>query len=787
MTAAPRLQRPARRQRRRRGEWAIAALLAALAFFVADGAWAWRLERVLFDFALSTWSRPAPENIVIVAIDDASINAIGRWPWPRAVHATLLDRLAAAKPRAIALDIVLSEPDPDPAQDRLLAAALTAAGPVVVPVSWLAVPGQALRPLEPVLPIRSAVHLGAAEAAVDADGVLRHAFLHSGPASSSYPHLALALLQAGGGAVHPAVRTEVAPPQGEAAGAEGRRDDRLLIRYAGPPGHFTRLSYVDVLSGAVPATALTGRFVIVGMTAQGLGDTLATPVNAEHHAMPGVEVLANTLYTLASGDALHSAPARSVGAVSAALVGLLVAGFVALGQRSALPLALGSTVLAVVAGTVALRWGLWFSPVPFAAAALLAYPLWSWQRLEFAVAEIDREIRCLAGESLGGLATAPSASASALRLPGVEGGDAIDVRLATLRAAGDTVQAARRFLADALAGMPTAMLVADEQARVLLANALAASLFEVEDAADLQGLDLGRLVGEFSSYRPLDWGATLDRLLAAGGVVAVEARLAEHGDYVLQLAAVELLSSRRLILTVADVEPVKRAQRQREEVLAFVSHDLRSPATSIVLLADMNLAEKLQTPREELLREMRRLAQRTLAMAEDFVRTAHAETKPLDPAPVTLAVLVEEAVADLRSQALAGGVELDIQVDEPGSSWQLDAQLVSRAIANLLRNAIRHSPRGGRVGLRTQTTAAELVLRVQDQGAGLTAQQREQIGRGQGLRAGDERGVGLGLLFVQHTARRHAGALRAEPAAEGSGSVIELRLRSLQEGDSGNP
>ena len=770
--------------RRRRGEWTIAVLLAALAFFVADGAWAWRLERVLYDLSLGVWQRPVPADIVIVAIDDASIEAIGRWPWPRAVHATLLERLAAARPRAIALDLVLSEPDPDPAQDRLLAAALAAAAPVVMPVSWLSVPGEALRALEPVEPIRAAVRLGAAEAAVDADGVLRHAFMRSGPAEAGYPHFALALLRAGGGTVHPAVLTDPAPP-GEAAAAGGwRRDERLLIRYAGPPGHFQRLSYVDVLSGTVSAARLAGRTVIVGMTAQGLGDTLATPVNAGHHAMPGVEVLANTLYTLASGDALHAVPARTVGAASAALVMLLVASFVAFGQRSALPLALGSATVAVVAGVVAVRWGLWCSPVPFAAAALLAFPLWSWQRLEFAVDEIDREIRRLAGASLHGDAAAPAPAPGApLPMPA----DAIDARLASLRAAGDTVQAARRFLADAVSTLPTAMIVADDAARVLLANALAASLFEVEQAEDLQGLDLLRLLGEFRTRQPQDWPATLAGLREAGDSLAVEAQLADHGDFVLHLAAVELLDSRRLVLTIADVEPVKRAQRQREEVLAFVSHDLRSPATSIVLLADMNLQGKVQTPRDELLHEVRRLATRTLAMADDFVRTAHAETRPLEPVPVQLATLIEEAVADLRSQALAAGVSLEVRVHDPASSWQLDAALVARAIANLLSNAIRHSPRGSQVDLQTRVADDDLVVQVRDRGPGLSAPQRTRIERGQRLEAGDARGVGLGLLFVQRIVRRHGGSLRAMPAADGTGTVVELRLAPVFDAGSGIP
>ena len=289
----------------RRDDAAVALVLALLAVTLAAGDWLWRVDRLIYDAGLAQWSRPAPQDVVIVAIDDASIAAIGRWPWTRSVHATLMDKLAQARPRAVLLDLVLSEPDPDPRQDQLLATALRRAAPVVMPVLWQALPGEPLRVLEPVPLLRAEVQLGAAESAVDADGLLRHAFVTAGPTGRPYPSLALALLRAGGQKVHADTALQHLPePSVTASG--WRRQDRFLIRYTGPPGHVRHVSYVDVLRGAVPADALTGRYVLVGMTAQGMGDTLATPVNADQRAMPGVEVLAHQLDTLRSGRAVHA-------------------------------------------------------------------------------------------------------------------------------------------------------------------------------------------------------------------------------------------------------------------------------------------------------------------------------------------------------------------------------------------------------------------------------------------------------------------------------------------------
>ena len=762
----------------RHGDGTVALLLAALAFALAFGGWTWRADRVVYDFGLGAWSRPPPPGIVIVAIDDASIAAIGRWPWPRAVHSTVLDRIAQARPRAIGLDLILSEADPDPAQDRLLAQVLRRAAPVVLPVAWQAAgPGVPARLLTPSGELASAVTLGAAEPAVDADGVLRHAFLRTGRtgrAAQVYPHMALALLQAGGERLDPRLPVVTEAPDTAAADSDWIRADRFLIRYAGPPGHVQRVSYVDVLRGAVPPEALAGRTVLIGMTALGLGDTLATPVNGQQHAMAGVEVLANTLYTLRSGDTMHALPPWPAATLAAVLLLLLVLAFERVGTRWALALALGSVPAALGASLLALDAGWWWSPLPYALAAALAYPFWSWRRLERAVDSLDVEIRRLGPE--GGLH--PEAAPYAMPKPDPR--DRLASRLDTLHVATETVRGARRFLADALAGMPTAMLVADERGRVLLANPLAARLFEVDSAAAMQGLDLPGLLVEFNTPQAVDWQAVLAPVGAAPGGLAVEAQLARLGDYLLHFASVILLGQQRWVVTFADVTAIKQAQRRRDETLAFVTHDLRSPASSIMLLADLHLQGHMSMAHDELLAEVRRLAARTLQLSDDIVRVAHAESRPLNLAAVELTPLLDEVLSDFRAQALAAEVVLRAQLHDVQASWVLDRALVVRALGNLVSNAIKHSPRGGVVVLQTALADDELILGVSDTGPGLSAEQRQKLqNESQGLPAGDARGVGLGLLFVQRVAARHRGRLVARAGEQRVGTAFELHLAAI--------
>lgn len=799
-------ERRAAPPRRWRDEGAIAAVLVLLASALALGGWAWRLDRLVYDFGLALWTRPPPPQIVIIAIDDASIAAIGRWPWRRAVHASLLQRLAAAAPRAIALDLVLSESDPDPNQDTLLAAALRQAAPVVLPLPFgvASVAGAPPLALRPAPALRGAASVGASEATVDSDGVMRHAFLHAGPAGAPLPNLALALLQAAGESVHPGlpVETDDGLPAPTSAGSDGtasaapgwRRTDRFLIRYAGPPGHVQRVSYVDVLRGAVPAATWRDRYVLVGMTAQGLGDTLATPVNGRREAMPGIEVLANMLYTLRSGDTLRAVPAMTSALLAAALLVTLVFGLGVAGSRRALPAAVASVPLVLLASLLALRSGVWCSPVPYVLPALLAYPLWSWRRLERAVSGLDREIARLGSQALP-LGNAHRAERrQGRRLPALT--DDMDHRLHHLRHASALLHEAGRFLSDTLAAMPTAMLVADDKARVQLANARAAALFELASAEELQGLDLARLLAEFEATRPLDWRAAMAALPDGGQLtIEVAAPAAGHPSataapaaLVVQISAVRLHGERRLIVGLTDIEAVKAAEREREAVLAFVSHDLRSPAGSIVLLADLNLQGALQTPRDELLGDVRSLAQRILQLSEDFVRGIHAPTAlttlagSSTPGPTTAAVslagLLESALAELRPQALAAGVRLQVRPVDLALSVPVERDAMVRAVGNLVRNAIRHAPRDSAVEIEAErhgpAEAPRLRLTVRDHGPGFSAAQRLQLAQGiGGASVGHAAGVGLGLQYVQRVARLHQGTLTAEAAA-GGGALLTL-------------
>jgi diguanylate cyclase (GGDEF)-like protein/PAS domain S-box-containing protein len=362
---------------------ALALVVLALALNLAGVLNRWDL--LLYDWCAARQSRTPAEDIVIVAIDEQSLRQLGRWPWSRRVHADLVRKLTAAGAKAVALDIVFAEPDAaDPAADRDLATALADNGRVVLPVvnEQIRLNGQLIETL-PIPALAQAVAgLGHVDVELDPDGIARGVFLKAGLGSPRWSTLALAVLETvdpSGWQAPPGQRT---PATHLSSPNAWRRDYHVLIPFAGPPGHFQRASYRDVLRGDFAPTLLRDKFVLVGVTATGIGDMLPTPVG-QAQPMPGVEFNANVLDALRRGLTIQPLPRSGSLLLTGILVLLPLALYAVSPPRWTLPLAglalLATFIVGFLLLHVAHRW------FPSAAALLVqgsSYPLWSWRRLQ---------------------------------------------------------------------------------------------------------------------------------------------------------------------------------------------------------------------------------------------------------------------------------------------------------------------------------------------------------------------------------------------------------------------
>lgn len=365
--------------RRIQAEWllvttALMCLTFALAWYSAPLGLA-RLDHAFYDKTLAASIQGEHDDrIVIVAIDDGSIEKVGYWPWRRAIHAQLLDRLRHA--RVVGLDIVFSDLNPSyPDDDLRLAQAIERHGRVVLPLVVNGLKTVAAPPL-PLLSSAASAK-GYINIYPDEDGTIRSLTLRDTLADGTpVDHFVASMLAAGG----------------QGAPEAGKR----LIPYAGAPGHFQLYPYSEVLSGAISVEAFRDKYVIVGSWASGLGDAFPTPLSRDGEAMSGVEILANGLQA-AMNDSWIAQPPRWQAAILACLPVLLACAALRRLSPSKAFLASVAVLLLIFAGSwFALRFGqLW---VPFTASLIgvaLAYPVWGWRSQEAALKHIDQELHAL--------------------------------------------------------------------------------------------------------------------------------------------------------------------------------------------------------------------------------------------------------------------------------------------------------------------------------------------------------------------------------------------------------
>jgi diguanylate cyclase (GGDEF)-like protein len=360
---------------------ALSALVGGLAAVASHWQWFWQQDEAVYDAYVGAWDYPPDPRLLIVAIDDSSLQQIGQWPWPRSTHARLLDRLTEAGSARVVLDLMLSEPDrQDAAQDADLAAAIRRNGRVVLPV--LAAPASGPNMAEELLPIpliaANAATLGHTDIEVDADGVARGLYLTAGIGSPHWPALGLAL--AGAHGPLPGLRD---PDPGQSSPYQWRRDHYVRVRYAGPPERFPQVSYVDLLNGDVDPALLRGRLVLVGMTASGIAPRLLTPTTRERW-MSGSEYQANVASMLLTDKVITLPPTLWRDLLSGLLVALCCLGLSLPRASASALLALPSTLLL---SFVLLRVGnLWFAPAAALTgmlAVICAWVLWrisAWRR-----------------------------------------------------------------------------------------------------------------------------------------------------------------------------------------------------------------------------------------------------------------------------------------------------------------------------------------------------------------------------------------------------------------------
>ncbi|HEY3836700.1 MAG TPA: CHASE2 domain-containing protein [Bryobacteraceae bacterium] len=786
----------------------IAALSASLGMLLD-----WRapgLDRYARDWLMQRRGPlPVPSDIAIAAIDEKSIKAFGRFPWPRQVMAKAIDTLKAAGPKIIAADVLFVDPT-DETNDAALARSITAAGNVVLGAQLIDSPVHG-GPSTWLLPLPSfaagAAAVGHVNVQVESEGIARQIAVQSSDAAGK-PLRALCVEAIRVGDRTPeqgvtftgrslilgerSIPLETTPSTvilGASGPSPARlRTGRMTIDYIGPAGSFDPVTFslVDVVQGVVPAERFHGKYVLIGATAASQGDRLASPfvhrtdAHADQHGalMPGVEVLANALNTILR-QRFYS-DTSDWGAFFWAFV-VAATTLLALERAQGRPeFARQSIALAMVALltlAAALLEFLYLAVFPplvpgtvaFASAGILGL---LWRNLA-ASSRLDQSIETLARSS-DILIPAPGEALPRQRPWLPQGLEWKAQKIGQLNAR--LVERAK-FVDQALRTVEDGLVITTPEAVITFTNPRAAAILQ-SPAPSLEGQNLiDRLGLEHDLLR---------RLVVDRAPVERELEIRNHRScrYILRMAAVVTPdgTATGIVASLSDVTRQHELQQTKNDVITLVSHEMRTPLTAIQGMTELLANYEMESARrKELSAAINGEVKRLTAMITEYLDITRLESgaTPVRKAPLKLEPLLQRTVLMLNPVAAQQGVRLNLRPPPLLPVVFADAGLLARALDNLVSNAIKYSPHGTVVSIEASTETGGVAIAITDQGYGIPEADLsrifEKFYRVPRVENAGIPGTGLGLALVRDIAELHGGSITVISKVH-QGSTFTLRI-----------
>jgi signal transduction histidine kinase len=233
------------------------------------------------------------------------------------------------------------------------------------------------------------------------------------------------------------------------------------------------------------------------------------------------------------------------------------------------------------------------------------------------------------------------------------------------------------------------------------------------------------------------------------------------------------------VIVYSDVTGLVEALSAKEELISNVSHEFRSPLMSVVGNVDLVLdeADGLSPDSVHRLEVVQRNAERLLSLVSELLVSASA-VLAVHPRRTDLAGLIENSIGSVQAQADASNISL--ATDVPAPLWaHADPLRIGQALDNLVSNAIKYSPDGGKVTVSARRSDSWVQLKVQDTGMGISEEETSRVFtrffRSQAARQAAIPGVGLGLSITKTIVERHGGNISCE-SKPGAGTTFTLTL-----------
>ncbi len=329
-----------------------------------------------------------------------------------------------------------------------------------------------------------------------------------------------------------------------------------------------------------------------------------------------------------------------------------------------------------------------------------------------------------------------------------------------------------------LGSMVEGVIAVDPQQRILLAN---------DASRRLLGLSKGPILGRplLEITRSRDMQTAVAEALHSQRASKTEFEVLGDTRRVLSVRAARLpgTPTAGAVLVLHDITELRRLENMRREFVANVSHELKTPLASIKAYAETLQLGAVHDPQHnlEFVGRIEEQADRLHQLIVDLIHLARVESgqEAFDITDVPVAAVVESCVA--QHADAAGGKQIALQVAPPSEPLRVraDEEGLRSILDNLVINAIKYTPEGGRVVVRWRSENAAVVIEVEDNGIGIARKHQsrvfERFYRVDKARSRELGGTGLGLSIVKHLAQAFGGRIGLTSEI-GVGSTFQVRL-----------
>lgn len=809
-------------------EWLGCLIISTLILFLSHQTiWVQNINQWWFDKVLLSQDSAISKDIVIIAIDDNSLEKIGAWPWPRNIHAKLLNQLLEIEPKNIAINILFSEPSSDPIQDQELETALLALKnakiPVYLPVSSTGIPepNSKLKDFQlnqPVPQLANAVEgLGHTLIHLDEDGKVRKTYLWEGNTSAPlWPSFALQMSrveknQQFESQINLNKRLQqiqsLYTPELMKDYPQWSLQAPMYLPFSKNENHIIKYSYQQILNNEVSLEQLSGKHIFIGATAVGIGDQYPTPLDGNYSLMPGIEIHATALDGLLNDKLIEE--------VNPTLI--LIAAFIILLGWSLLLwyLAPAKSVVFLI-GLIALillcnyilHWSfLYHWPITLnLISIIIPYGLWNWRRFSFLILQLNKRAQILFSNK--------NKIEEKLNVNTDNTQDGWQSILQSLDIGLKVQHNRKMFLANTIQAMPEAVFLTDTKGIILLSNERAKILTNQDII--LGGFATQLLDIYYDKNKVNNWSNLITIAIEKNGIeidlqpsqikdyktLLLRAHSAQFINTALEQPNQQMADSNNVvgwIVTMVDITWQKKLQQQRDQALQLLSHDFRAPQSALLHLVLMQEKQFQEMKNNELIDnekvmsslkttdQMRIQINTTLKLADDFVWLLRAQSDEYIKQEINLENLLQQVSDRAWPLANAKNIQIKINLLELNDNLcylMAEANLLERALFNLVENSIKYSFHNTLILIQVKinsqliNTKQSLDISIIDQGKGIPELDIPNLfQKYTRFHQADlsTKGHGLGLAFVYNVIKQHGGFIKCHSEVnKGTEFIITL-------------